>query len=111
MGDPEGISPMGNQSRLTLAVIVKDEAELLQGLLHHHRDLYDEVVVVDTGSGDHSRKVALDAGALVLDHAWNDDFASARNHGLNQVHTPWVLQLDCDERMDPASFPELRAMV
>jgi glycosyltransferase involved in cell wall biosynthesis len=102
---------MANQSRLTLAVIVKDEAELLKGLLHHHRELYDEAVVVDTGSSDHSRKVALEAGARVLDHAWNDDFAAARNLGLNQVDTPWVLQLDCDERINPAHFPELRALV
>ncbi len=99
---------MERTPRLALAVIVKDEADLLEGLLHHHRELYDEVVVVDTGSSDGSRKIAMEAGARVLDFAWVDDFATARNHGLDQVTCPWILQMDCDERISPADFPALR---
>lgn len=98
------------QPGLTLAVIVKDEAELLRGLLNHHRELYDVAVVVDTGSSDGSREVAAEAGAIVLDYQWNDDFAGARNEGLKNVKTTWVLQLDCDERINPLDFPALKAL-
>ncbi len=100
-----------NQARLTLAIIVKDEANLLEGLLHHHQELFDQALVVDTGSKDNSREVALKAGARVLDFQWNDDFSAARNHGLKQINTPWILQLDCDERLAKDSFPALRAIV
>ncbi len=96
---------------LTLAVIVKDEADLLAGLLDHHRDLYDEAVVVDTGSQDNSRSIALKAGAKLLDFPWNDDFAAARNHGLQESRGNWILQLDCDERIDPSDFANLLAIV
>ena len=102
---------MNNQPVLTLAVIVKNEADLLEGLLKHHRKLYDEVVVVDTGSSDASIEVAAEAGARVLQYVWDDDFAAARNHGLKQVTTPWVLQLDCDERINPADFAGLRSRI
>ena len=102
---------MHREPRLTLAVIVKDEADLLSGLLRHHRDLYDEVVVVDTGSRDRSRAVAVASGAKVLDFPWIDDFAAARNHGLEQAKCPWVLHMDCDERISPADFSGIRAIV
>ena len=108
MDSPGGKLAMERSPRLALAVIVKDEADLLEGLLHHHRELYDEVVVVDTGSSDGSRKIAMEAGARVLDFPWIDDFAAARNHGLDQITCPWVLQMDCDERISPADFPALR---
>lgn len=102
---------MDRQPRLTLAVIVKNEADLLEGLLQHHVGLYDEAVVVDTGSTDSSRAVAQAAGAVVLDFSWIDDFSAARNHGLNKANCPWILQLDCDERIDPLSFSSLRNRV
>ena len=102
---------MNSQPGLTLAVIVKNEAELLAGLLHHHRDLYDAAVVVDTGSTDNSKEVAVKAGAKVLQHQWADDFSAARNQGLDAITTPWVLQMDCDERLDPSSFMELKEIV
>ncbi len=102
---------MPERGNLTLAVIVKDEADLLDGLLHHHRHLYDEAVVVDTGSRDDSRLVALKAGARVFEYPWHDDFAAARNHGLQQSTGHWILQLDCDERIDPDDFAEILGMV
>jgi glycosyltransferase involved in cell wall biosynthesis len=92
---------------LTLAVIVKDESKLLEGVLDHHRDLYDEAIVVDTGSRDQSREMALKSGARLFDFEWNDDFSAARNHGLKQARGRWVLQLDCDERIDPIDFSSL----
>ncbi len=98
---------MHERPNLTLAVIVKNEAELLDGLLRHHQDLFDEAVVVDTGSLDDSRQVALEAGARVFDFPWQDDFAAARNHGLQQSKGRWILQLDCDERIDPDDFQKI----
>jgi tetratricopeptide (TPR) repeat protein len=57
----------------------------------------DEIVVVDTGSADDSVAVAERFGAVVLHRPWDDDFAAARNAGLDRVTGAWVLYIDADE--------------
>lgn len=96
--------------KITLCAIVKDQAVLLRRLLEHHRDLYDEAVVVDTGSGDGSFDVATELGAVTDHFPWCDDFSAARNHGLDMATGDWILVLDCDEIIAPDDFPRLRAL-
>ena len=57
------------------------------------------VLVVDAGSRDATRKLALDAGATVLERPWTD-FVEARRFALGCVTTPWAFMLDADERLD-----------
>ncbi len=102
---------MSRNCKLTLAVIVKDEADLLAELLRHHQDLYDEVVVVDTGSTDNSVQVAEKAGARLFHFPWVDDFSAARNHALDNSSGNWIIQLDCDERIDPVQFPKILELI
>jgi glycosyltransferase involved in cell wall biosynthesis len=45
-------------------------------------DLFDEIVVVDTGSTDRTVEIALEFGARVFAFVWVDDFAAARNVAL-----------------------------
>lgn len=96
---------------LTLCVIVRDEALDLAGLLAGPHDLWDECVVVDTGSRDTSAEVAIRAGARVIHQPWRDDFSTARNAGLDAARGRWALVLDCDERLAPADRKTLRRLV
>ncbi len=43
--------------------------------------------------------LALAAGARVLRHDWQDDFAAARNLGLDAARADWILYIDADERL------------
>jgi hypothetical protein len=95
--------------RITLCMIVRDEERFLAGCLASVRGAVDEIVVVDTGSNDNTRQIALDAGARVVDHVWEHDFAAARNAALPHVTTEWILVLDADERLAPGAAPVLRA--
>lgn len=96
-------------TRLTLVMIVRDEAAALPDFFANHAGLWDEAVVVDTGSTDASAALALGAGARVVHHRWNDDFAAARNAGLGEARGAWVLLLDADERIARRDFAALRA--
>ena len=58
---PTDLHPMNVFISLTL--IVKDGAATLERSLASIRDLVDEIVVVDTGSSDHSKDIALQHGA------------------------------------------------
>ncbi len=85
---------------LTLSMIVRDEEEQLPGCLASVRDAVDEIVVVDTGSGDRSAAIAQEFGARVLHAAWQGDFSAARNIGVNAARGRWILVMDADERFE-----------
>jgi tetratricopeptide (TPR) repeat protein len=73
-------------------------------------DTVDEIVVVDTGSTDESKAIASTFGARLLDVPWTDDFAAARNAGLDAAQGRWILYIDADERLRDAGAP-LRAQL
>ena len=97
--------------RISLCMIVKNEAEALPRSLGAARPWVDEIVVVDTGSTDATREIAAGHGARVVDWAWRDDFAAARNESLRHATGDWILVLDADETLAEGSGAALRATV
>ena len=94
--------------QLALCLIACNEEQLLPACLESARGVAHEVVVLDTGSTDGTAEVADCAGATVVHHAWEDDFAAARNAALEASSTPWVLLLDADERLAPGAGEAIR---
>jgi glycosyltransferase involved in cell wall biosynthesis len=92
-------------------MIVRNEAAALPRCLGSVAALVDEIVVVDTGSADATVAVARDYGATVLRDDFDPvDFAAARNRGLDRATGEFVLVLDADETLDPASGPVVRQL-
>jgi len=73
--------------------------------------LVDEIVVVDTGSTDATRRIARARGARLYSFTWADDFAAARNHGVARARGRWILYIDADEWMRPADAARLRTQL
>lgn len=84
---------------VSATLIVRDEEGFLPDCLTALASLVDEVVVVDTGSRDSTRDIAVAAGAKTLDFPWIDDFAAARNAALEAASGDWILYIDADERL------------
>lgn len=103
--------PTAHAPGLTVAIIARDEASNLEALLSSIEGLAEAVIVVDTGSEDATRDVASRHGARVVEHPWDDDFAAARNAGLDHVSTRWVLWLDADERLPTDHWLAVRRLV
>lgn len=97
--------------RLSLNIIVKDEEDNLREGLAPVASLFDEVVVVDTGSCDNTVQTAEELGARVIRHPWNDDFAEARNAALRESNGDWIFWLDADDRIDAGAVRTLRKFV
>ncbi|MBW4085585.1 glycosyltransferase family 2 protein [Paenibacillus sp. S150] len=95
------------RNRITLCMIVKDEAGNLDRCLKSVRGVADEIVVVDTGSTDSTVQIARRYGAEIVAFPWSGDFAAARNAGLTQARGRWILVLDADEELDESSRGEL----
>jgi glycosyltransferase involved in cell wall biosynthesis len=89
-------------------MIVRDEAFFIEECLESVAPYVDEIVIVDTGSTDGTRELALRYADTVLDFAWIEDFSAARNAGLEAATGDWILVLDADERIAPEDFAALR---
>ena len=96
---------------LSLCIIAKDEEATLGRCLNSATGVVDEMVVLDTGSGDRTLEIAREFGAIVGEFAWNDDFAAARNAALEYVTGDWVLILDADETLVPEIVPQLKKAI
>lgn len=83
--------------KISLCMIVKNEEKNLSKCLDSVVDYIDEIVIVDTGSTDHTKIIAQKYTDKIFDYTWCDDFARARNYSLSKANNDWVLILDADE--------------
>lgn len=82
---------------LSLCMIVKDEEETLENCLISVNNIVDEIIIVDTGSKDRTKEIALKYTEKLFDFKWCDDFAKARNFSITKATNDWILVLDADE--------------
>jgi glycosyltransferase involved in cell wall biosynthesis len=93
-------------------MIVRNEELCLQACLDSARDLVSEIVVVDTGSTDATRQIALRNGATVLPFDFRHvDFAAARNYAVAEATGEWILALDADETLHCESLPLIETLL
>jgi glycosyltransferase involved in cell wall biosynthesis len=102
--------PLVRHVRVCLTMIVRNEQENLPACLESVRSLFDEIVVVDTGSVDRTREIAREFGAKVFEFAWIDDFAAARNEALARATGDYAFWLDADDVVDPDQREKLQAL-
>lgn len=97
--------------KVSLTMIVRDEEANLPSCLGSAAGLFDEIVVVDTGSTDRTAEIARSFGARVFDFVWVDDFAAARNSALARATGDYAFWLDADDVIDPPQGERLRALL
>lgn len=105
-------TPPSAPSSKTLAVcmIVKDEEQRLPLILSDIQGLWDELIIVDTGSTDRTIEIARQFGARVVSQPWTGDFSAARNRSKDEATAAWILWLDADDRMEAAHVKQLQTL-
>src|SRR5262249_25313011 len=101
-------APTASAVKVSLCMIVRNEEANLPECLESVADLVDEMIVVDTGSNDRTKEVALNCGAKVFDFPWVDHFAAARNESLRYATGRWIFWLDADDCLDEENRTKLR---
>jgi hypothetical protein len=94
---------------LAAVVLTKNEERNIAECLASVR-WADEQIVVDSHSTDRTVAIAEQAGARVIEHAFQD-FAAQRNAALAMVEAEWVLFVDADERATPLLAAEVRRVL
>lgn len=82
---------------ISLCMIVKNEERILARCLDSVKDLVDEIIIVDTGSADATRRIAQTYTDKVYDFTWIDDFSAARNFAFSKATCDYIYSADADE--------------
>lgn len=83
--------------KISLAMIVRNEAEGLERCLLSVAAGVDEIVIVDTGSTDDTMAIARRFTEHVCEMPWSDDFSAARQYAFDRCSGEWILWLDGDD--------------
>ena len=92
-------------------MIVKNEQNMLEKTLPNLSALVDEVVIVDTGSTDGTKKIAQKYTSKIYDFPWINDFAAARNESLKYANGDWILWVDADEFIKKEDMDKIKAVL
>ena len=85
---------------VSLCMIVKNEEKVLARCLDSIVDLMDEIIIVDTGSTDATKKIAAGYTNKIYDFEWIGDFAAARNFAFSKASMEYIYSADADEVLD-----------
>lgn len=85
---------------ISVCMIVKNEESALEGCLKSLKSIADEFIIVDTGSTDRTKEIALKYTDKVYDYEWIDDFAHARNVANSKAVMDYIYTADADEIID-----------
>ena len=87
--------------RLSVVMIVKNEAENLRISLPAIIDIADEIIILDSGSTDESKQVAEAFGARWFINTQWQGFGKQRQIAQSYATGDWILALDADEEVTP----------
>ncbi len=95
---------------LSLAMIVKNEEKVLDRCLDSCKGVFDEIIIVDTGSTDSTKQIAKNYTNKVFDFEWKNDFSLARNFAFSKASTDYVMWLDADDVMPSKTVKQLKKL-
>lgn len=96
---------------LSVCIISKNEEKNIARCLSSVREIADEIIVVDTGSTDSTIQIAKMFGSKVINHEFNNDFATSRNVSIENATMDYILYLDCDEELDYKDSKKIKSII
>lgn len=84
---------------ISTVIIARNEVGRLERCVRSCLPFSDEVLVVDGGSSDGTRELAVSLGCRVIANEWAG-YAPQRNFGADAAANDWIFSIDCDEAAD-----------
>ncbi|MBQ0016997.1 MAG: glycosyltransferase family 2 protein [Clostridiales bacterium] len=82
---------------ISLCMIVKNEEDVIGRCLKSVEGLFDEIIIVDTGSTDKTKEIARQYTDKIFDFEWVNDFSKARNYSFSLSNCEYIMWLDADD--------------
>ena len=95
---------------ISVCMIVKNEEAVLARCLDCLKDIADEIIIVDTGSSDSTKKIAATYTDKVYDFEWINDFAAARNYAFSLATMDYIYSADADEMIDDVNRQKFKIL-
>lgn len=95
---------------ISLCMIVKNEEKCIDNCLKSIYKLVDEVIIVDTGSTDHTKEICKKYTEKVYDYTWDYDFGKARTYSFSLATCNYILWLDADDIVDYENYIKLQEL-
>lgn len=96
---------------ISLCLITKNEEKHILRCIKSLEGVVDEIIVVDTGSNDRTKEIAICQSAKVYDFQWINDFSAARNYAMSKCKGKWIIFLDADEYFSEESRKILKKQI
>lgn len=84
---------------ISAAIVSFNEAEKLEKCLQSITDFADEIVIIDLGSKDNTKKVCQKFGAKFFYHKHGLFVEKLRDFSISKTSNEWILVLDPDEQI------------
>lgn len=91
-------------------MIVKDEEKYLGRCLKNVKDIFDEIIIVDTGSTDNTKNIAEKYTEKIYDFKWVNDFGKARNFAFSKAKKDYIMWLDADDVIPEEEIEKLKEL-
>lgn len=95
---------------VSLCMIVRNEEAVLARCLDSVRGVFDQLVIVDTGSEDTTVSIAKRYTDEVYSIPWRNDFGGARNVSFSYAKCDYIIYLDADDVLPPEERDKLTAL-
>lgn len=92
---------------ISTCMIVKNEEDNLSRCLKTVYNFCDEIIIVDTGSTDDTKRIASKFTDKIYDLRWEEEdglgnFSRARNYSIDKATGDYIFWIDADEQLENA---------
>ncbi|HCU58363.1 MAG TPA: glycosyltransferase family 2 protein [Alphaproteobacteria bacterium] len=93
--------------KISAYIVTLNEEARLDRTLKAVSKIADEIIVVDSGSTDKTKEIALKNKAQFIFHKWKN-ISSQKNFAQNKCKNDWVISLDSDEVLSDDLIAEIK---
>ena len=97
---------------ISALIVAKNEQDFVKLCLDHIVPFVDQVVFIDNGSTDDTKKIAQAYEKVeVYDYPETQNMCDVRNFSLSKATCDWILQVDADEIYPESEMRKIRAFI